>query len=389
MLIFRAFLFASIIAGLTACGEDEADPIVRPDALGTFAVGHRVFTAVDAARNDRSLLVDVWYPVDADDAKETPPTKYPLFATIGLESKVAVDRLPVSERTDQALIIFSHGYGGINTQSVELMEALASHGFIVASPEHTGNAQSSPNDTFDQAAANRVPDVSFIIDHMFGRNSDPEDPFFQRLDEKCVGVVGHSFGGMTAIGMAAGWAGAKPDPRVCAIVPTSAVIDSKLQQDSRAGPNAGFTKAQLSTVVIPVMLIGGTKDVNVPIKNNALAFAQMDSAPNTYKVDIVGATHTHFANVCAIGNLLISLDIDQSMWTAIGAGELIDPYAVTCAKEAFPFEEANRLQNLYTIAFFRRHLLDQHAYDVFLDEDYAAKEPAITFAARQGPMDDG
>jgi predicted dienelactone hydrolase len=339
MKIYRAFLFTSIIAGLTACGDNEGEPIDPPDELGTFAVGHRGFTAVDAARNDRSLLVDVWYPVDADDAKQTPPTSYPLFATIGLESKVAVDGLPVSARKNQTLVVFSHGYGGINIQSVELMEALASHGFVVASPEHTGNAQSSPTDTFDQAAANRVPDVSFIIDHMFARNSDPADPFFERLDEKCAGVVGHSFGGMTAIG--------------------------------------------LSSVVIDVMLIGGTKDENVPIENNAIAFTQMDSAPSIYKVDIIGATHTHFANVCAIGNLLISHDIDQSMWAAIGGEQLIDVYNDTCTDEAFPFEEAIRLLNLYTVAFLRRHLLDQHGYASFLTESYAEKEPAITFSVDQ------
>jgi predicted dienelactone hydrolase len=379
MQIFRALVLASILAG---CGDTEDAAVDPPDAPGSFAVGHRTFTAVDAARSDRSLKVDVWYPVDAEDAKATPRTRYPLLATIGLESRVAVDRLPVSRRKDQSLIVFSHGYRGINTQSVELMEALASHGFVVASPEHTGNAQSSPTDTFDQAAANRVPDVSFIIDHMFGRAADPEDPFFERLDEKCVGVVGHSFGGMTAIGMAAGWAGAKPDGRVCAIVPTSAVIEAKLQRDDRTGPNAGFTNAQLAAVKIPVMLVGGTKDVNVPVKNNELAFARMVNAPSIYRVDIIGATHTHFANVCAIGDMLISLDIDQSKWPAIGAEELVEPYKVTCSKESFPIVEANRLQNLYTTAFFRRHLLGQSGYKGFLSESYAAKEPAIAFTTR-------
>ena len=43
-----------------------------------------------------------------------------------------------------SLLVFSHGYRAINTQSTDLMEALASHGFVVASPEHTGNAQGSP-----------------------------------------------------------------------------------------------------------------------------------------------------------------------------------------------------------------------------------------------------
>jgi len=63
--IYRAVLSAAIIAVLAACGEDGDDPVVPPDGPGTFAVGHRTFTAVDAARDNRSLLVDLWYPVDA------------------------------------------------------------------------------------------------------------------------------------------------------------------------------------------------------------------------------------------------------------------------------------------------------------------------------------
>lgn len=262
------------------------------------------------------------------------------------------------------------------------MEALASHGFIVAAPEHTGNSQSSMTDSFDQAAANRVPDVSFLIDTMIARNRDPEDPFYGRLDERQFGVVGHSFGGMTAIGMAAGWAGAGPDPRVAAIVPISAVIDAELQETPRTGPNAGFTAEQLASITVPVMLIGGTKDESVPIENNEIAFEQMTRAPRVYKVDVIGATHTHFANICAIADLLIGIGLGPEAWPAVGAGDLVEPYRVTCGPDAMPVEEAHRLENLYTIAFFRRHLLGERGYDHYLTPEYAESEPAVHFAVR-------
>jgi predicted dienelactone hydrolase len=379
----HVLLLALLITGLVACGGGTSyQPVDPPDELGAFAVGHMSFTVTDAAREDRPLLVDIWYPVDAADAQDTPKTIYPLQPPIGLESEVAVDELPVSARQNQSLLVFSHGYGGINTQSIDLMETLASHGFIIASPEHTGNAQSSNTDTFDEAAANRVPDVSFIIDSLLARNKDSQDPFYQRIDELSIGVVGHSFGGMTAIGMAAGWAGAEADPRVVAIVPISAVIDAELQNDPRTSPNAGFDAQQLGSITVPVMLIGGTEDTSVPIGNNVLAFQQITNAPKIYKVDVIGANHTHFASVCAIGDLLIEMGITKDSWEGIGAGDLIAPYEATCTGDVFPIDEATRLQNLYVVSFFKRYLEDQIDYEQYLIKDYADSEPAIDFSVR-------
>ena len=137
----RTFFLAVIVTGLIACGDSSSSPAVdSPDAIGPFGVGHSSFNVVDPARDDRPLLVDAWYPVDAADAQESPLTEYPLADPLTLPSEVAVDDLPVSARSVQTLLVFSHGYQGINIQSFELMEALASHGFIVISPEHTGNA---------------------------------------------------------------------------------------------------------------------------------------------------------------------------------------------------------------------------------------------------------
>lgn len=383
--IFYVLFLFCFTSALTACSDgsdNPRQPLAAPDMLGPFGVGHTSFTAIDALRVNRSLLVDVWYPVDARDRLDSPLTIYPLAAEIGLDSQVAVDDLPVSRRENQPLLVFSHGYGGTNTQSVELMEMLASHGFIVVSPEHTGNAQASNTDSFDEAAANRVPDVSFLIDTMIGRSQQAGDSFFKRIAESRVGVVGHSFGGMTAIGAVAGWAGADPDPRVAAIVPISAVVDADLQSDTRTSPNAGFTAAQLGRIAVPVMLVGGTEDINVFIENNRIAFEQMTNAEKVYKVDIIGATHTHFANVCAIGDLLIEMGITQDSWPLIGAQELLEPYAMTCSAEAFPIAEAIRLQNLYVVSFFKRHLLDAVGYDKYLSNEFAASEPAVTISVR-------
>ncbi len=376
----RVFLILLGSFGLLACGGDSGSSTSAVDApaeLGSFAVGHSTFTAVDEARGDRSLLIDVWYPVDEKDAADALPRQYTLSGIPGPVSDVALADPAVSSAKKHHLLVFSHGYGGISTQSIGLMEILASHGFLVVSPEPTGRSQQSPTDSFDEAASNRVPDVSFVIDTMLAGNDDPTDSFFGRVEEEGIGVLGHSFGGMTAIGTATGWAGAAADPRVDAILPVSAVIVPELQSDDRDSPNAGFTQQQLEQISVPVMLMGGTKDVDVFIENNEIAYEQIVNAPHVYRVDIIGANHTHFANVCQIGDFLIESGVDKESWPILGAEDLIEPYDATCGPDAFPIEEANRLQDLYTVAFFKRHLLEELGYDAFLTEGFSDTEPSV------------
>ena len=371
----------------TSDGDTDVE-VEAPDELGPFEVGHTSFVAVDSDRGGRALPVDVWYPVDPGSGTGAANTSLVLAPGIELRSSVALENPPVSDRRGQPLVIFSHGYEGTNKQSVELMEVLASHGFVVAAPDHVGNSLFEPGDDFDVAASNRVPDVSFLIDTMAIKNADESDPFGGRIDVGRVGVIGHSFGAMTALGTAAGWAGAVPDPRVVAIVAISGVIDGDLQLSEREGPNAGFSAAQLADVAIPVMLMGGTEDVNVPIANNDLAFEWLSQAPIVNKVSIVGATHNHFAAVCTFGELLLDLGLQEDQWAGIGASELVEPYRTTCGPDAFPIESAVRLQNLYSVAFLKRHLIGDERYERFLNVEAAGLEKNVEFEARSPSSSD-
>ena len=369
--ITRLLALLTAAMWVAACGSssDSSTSGGAPDELGSYAVGHTTFTVVDSAREDRELLVDVWYPVDAVNAVSEPLTEYPLQGGLTLPSEVAVDDLPVSSEGTRALLVFSHGFGGINTQSTQLMEALASHGFIIASPEHTGNTALDRSD--DMPAEKRVPDVSFIIDTLFERSNTPGDAFEGRIDESKVGVLGHSYGGSTAMGTVAGWAGADPDPRVEAIGVIAGGVGS-----------SNFSEDVLSEVTQPTILLVGTLDPNA-LANHQYAFANMPNAEALFKVEVTGANHTHFANICDIGNRLISLGITKDQWDGLGAAALLQPYNDTCTEDVFPIAEAHRLQNLYMVAHFKRFLLGQVGNNQFLTAAYAdANEPTVSFESK-------
>ena len=358
-----------LFAGCEGGGDVPAGPIDPPDELGAFAIGYTELIVVDEARNGRELPVSVWYPVDEEDAADEPLSRYPLDGAISLPSALAVDDLPVSSNGRRALLIFSHGYGGINTQSTQLMEALASHGFIVASVSHTGNTTGDSSD--DRPAEKRVPDVSVVIDRMFERSNTAGDAFEGRIDQSRVGVLGHSFGGQTALGTVAGWAGAAPDPRVSAI----GVIAGGVGEDD-------FPKEALAAVRTPTLLFVGTLDPPA-LEKHRYVFANMPNAAALFNVEVEGANHTHFANVCDIGNLLLGAGITQDLWPGIGAEGLLQPYDDTCTDDVFPIDEAQRIQNKYMVAHFRRYLLGQVAYERFLSTEHADEvEPTVSFEAQ-------
>jgi hypothetical protein len=171
--------------------------------------------------------------------------------------------------------------------------------------------------------------------------------------------------------MVAGWAGADPDPRVKAIGVIAGGVGSN-----------NFSEDVLSAVTEPTILLVGTLDPNA-LANHKYAFANLPNAEALFNVEVIGANHTHFANVCDIGNVLIGLGIEQDAWPTLGAEALIQPYNDTCTDDVFPIAEAHRLQNLYMVAHFKRFLLGQVGYDQFLTTAYAdANEPDVSFEGK-------
>jgi predicted dienelactone hydrolase len=165
-----------------------------------------------------------------------------------------------------------------------------------------------------------------------------------------------------------------PDPRVRAIVPI-------------AGVTSLFGDEELESIQIPTLLLGGTEDTVVPIDPQTVRAMELIEAFHLYRVDIDGATHTHFSNVCDIGNTLIGLGFPPELWSLFPGGDiLIEAWAETCSEEAFPIEEAVRLQNLYTVSFLRRHLRLDLRYSPYLTESYSQENEPFATLYRANPI---
>ncbi len=331
----------------------------RPDGLGPFAVGRETIAITDPTRS-RTLTVDVWYPVDPSDANG-PPSVYDLVFT-GLPSEVALAGVPASSEGPFPLVVFSHGNQGIRFQSFFLCETLASHGFVVAAPDHAGNTALdllNPGTPFQ--TRDRPLDVSFVIDEMLARSANPADSLSGRISRWRIGVTGHSFGGFTALAVASGFEDVPPDPRVRVIVPMSPASN-------------GLSDEALGSIDLQTLIVGGTADITTPIEPNSVRPFELISGRPRYRVDVVDAGHNSFTDICVLADTLIGAGLPPNLLDFI-----LGSVEEGCAPELIPFEEAHRLTNLYVVSFLQRNIGLDPRYRRYLTPGAARKEPSLIF----------
>lgn len=208
---------------------DLAATLVAP---GPWQVGHRddTVTYEDPAGASRELHLSVWYPTEDTDGDNARYFLNSIEAEgIWQDASIAGGPFPA--------LVFSHGHQGYAENSSFLMEHLASHGFVVAAPDHTGNTTLDGSERTTEIYYQRPADVSAVLDWLEGSE-------FGLTGER-VGL-GHSFGGYTmlALGGAAYDAAALdcPDPTDPFCV--------TMTQDARALFEGGFFEPRLSSIVV-------------------------------------------------------------------------------------------------------------------------------------------
>ena len=333
-----------------------------PSATGPFAVGRTTFDVVDPARGGRTFKVDVWYPSQPADVVGKPKSTIDLLVAT-TPSPLAFDNPRVAPGRFP-LVVFSHGSGGIRYQSWFEMEHLASHGFIVAAPDHTGNtaidAIFGSSTPFAVTARNRPLDVSLVITRMLERGQTEADAFDHHLLRRKIAVMGHSFGGFTAVAVAAGWADVPPDPRVKAIIPIAAATNS-------------FTDTQLSSITVPSLWLHGTSDITVPIAQTSRAWSLQTASPR-FRVDIRKAGHSSFTNVCDIRDVLANSGAPASILDF-----LKQQAAEACGPALSPIADAQAITKATTLAFLEVQLLHDDSFKRYLRPGYFKRLP-VDFA---------
>ena len=325
---------ASYLAGFTAAGagatSSDPDLGLSHAAPGPHAVGLRRIGADEAP-----VELPLWYPATAP-ADDEPPLSYSYALTVlgpstgtALATYPGVARLgapPDTTAGPYPLVVLSAGFAITPDSYAWLAEHLASHGMVVAAPQHEETL--SPAHLW-RSAIDRPRVVAETRDHLESA-AGPGGDLTGLVDPSTVAVLGHSYGGYTALAaggarldadaFTSGCAGARQEddpivflcdalePRFDDIVaadgtrpdPVDAVV-------SLAGDAAMFGEDGLASLTAPLLVMGGTADHDSPYEwTTRLAY---DHAGSRRKVEVAmgGAEHFVFSGGCESTRRIVRL----------------------------------------------------------------------------------
>jgi len=349
-------------------------PTVAPQDLterGPFPVGVSTLTLVDESRptdpnrsypgaDSRTQVTEVWYPAEG----KTQPAEV---------RDAPLDR----SQAPYPLIVFSHGYTGVRRQSVSSTAHLASHGYIVISPDYPLSNGAAPGGPRAGDVLNQPGDVSFLIDSFLRFADEPGDPFEGAIDETAIGLTGHSLGGLTTI---LATFGPLADPRVKAAAPLAApacLVGSQTYEDSHT----------------PLLVVSGSDDQLVAFESARQAYDA--ASPPKYLLTLLGGNHMRFADTdmedLPPGALATSggatfLEDSMRIAQATGADLTACPVAETSA-QGLAGDRQRELTRLFATAFFDYYLKADEGTSHVLTSEFAQTIPEVELEIGQPSSD--
>lgn len=271
-----------------------------PFSRGPFPVGVRTTELDDPVRAERRLPVEAWYPATPEYAGQdlADPTRdrYRIVPGFPRLRQDAV-RDAAARPGSYPLLVFSHGYGSHRRQSTFFCTHLASHGYVAAAVEHTGNTVADVMQAFLGSAGASVPaapamnfadqvearprDVIRTIDALAG---GAVEALAGMIDTTRIGVAGHSFGGWTAL------ATPPRDARVRALLPLAPAGGSSTLPTNVLRDALRFDWGR----DVPTLLLVAERDSLLPL---AGMYELLDRVPSTKRMAILeNADHMHFCD---------------------------------------------------------------------------------------------
>jgi predicted dienelactone hydrolase len=282
--------------------------------------------------------------------------------------------LPLARSRKLPLIVISHGLGSNLTTFQYLAEHLASHGFAVALPEHTGSNTKQMQALVSGVAAeaatpsefvDRPLDVKFLLDELQRREAG-------QLDLTRVGMLGQSFGGYTTLALAGAPINFPRIEEACTTEQQVNTFNISLLLQCRAGTlpkkNYNLSDSRIAAAIaihpitsvvlgeqglrqiqVPTMIVAGNADTIAPaLPEQILPFSWLGSR-DRYLVQVDRSTHFSFLGEEEKGN---------------------DPLPVP-AEILGPTPEVTRqYMRALSLAFFRTHLLNQPGFRQYLTAAY-------------------
>jgi len=322
-------------------------------AFGPYPIGVTTLALADASRPDvqgtgpRPVPTEVYYPSTAAAVTGLPRDVITIFG-------VPIVATPAFRDVARApgafpLVVFSHGNNGLRIQSFFFAAHLASHGFVVATPDHHGNTflDSLAGVVDPDPSRNRPRDMSFLIDQMLAASATPGDRFDGAIDGMRIGASGHSFGGYTTFALAGGpfGLGTFTDSRVRAIFPQA--------------PSAPFDDAFFAGITIPALVVGGSLDELAPFgEDQRRPFDNLSSGASVVGLaEVIDGGHFTFSDFC---------DVDRTLLGFLGG------FDEACEPRHLPWRHAHDIVNYLSLSFFDGVLNDNPAALARLDPDVLA-----------------
>jgi len=264
----------------------------NPFRRGSFPVGVITQELHDSGR-DRALPTEIWYPAtdeySGQDLSEEIKDKYSILDIPASQDAVRDAKL---RKGTFPLIIFSHGYGGLRRINSHLCCHLASHGYIVVSPDHTGNTlldvMSLGNKSEQeimvlnaQVFGNRPRDIIFLISCMLNNKTSISS---DAIEEDHIGVSGHSAGGWTIL------VATSYDKRISAALPLASAGGFSEEYIESKGLSDALDLNWKHEV--PTLFLAADKDTQVPIELIYDLFSRVHEPKNL--VVLNDADHSHF-----------------------------------------------------------------------------------------------